>query len=461
MTDSREPLIVEASRWLVDLELADLPAEVVADARLRVLDTLGVALAAVATPIGQSVREAALTLGTGRQARLLGTGEYLPASSAALVNGTLAHALDFDDTHNATVLHVSAVCVTTALALGESLRSSGAQLLVAIVGGSELACRLALIAPGAFHRQGLHPTGLLGALSAALIAAKLMGLDAQRTAAAAGIAGSQGAGILESLTDGTAVKTLHPGWAAHSGVIAARLAAADFTGPATVVEGRFGLFRSHLPGESLVFDSALERLGSHWEMLTTSYKPYPCAHVIHPYVDAMLALVAAHGIEPEAIDSIEATVSPFAIPIVCEPRAQKLRPATPTHARASLPYAIAAVVIRGSLDVAAYAQDAISDARIPVVAERISIRVDEHPQPRDSFRGAIRVWLSDGREFTHVENNNRGSRANPLSREDLEAKFRSCADGTLSAGRMDACIAAVRNLENLESVPALMDLCVA
>ena len=460
MTDASPPLIVDASRWLVDLGLERLPPEVVADVRLRVLDTLGVALAAVETPIANAVREVALTLGDGSEARLLGTGERVPASSAALVNGTLAHVLDFDDTHNETVLHVSAVSVTTALVLGEALGRSGAEVLVAVAGGSELACRLALIAPGAFHRQGLHPTGLFGALSAALIAAKMMGLDVRRTAAAAGIAGSQSAGILESLSDGSAVKTLHPGWAAHAGIIAARLAAAGFTGPATVVEGRFGLFRSHVPTVSLAWERLLDALGTRWEMLATSFKPYPCAHVIHPYVDAMRALTEAHSIDSDAIASIEATVSAFAHPIVCEPRELKLNPATPTHARASLPYAIAASVVRGGLDTSAYTNEAIAEPRIRQLAERITFRVDDTPQPRDSFRGALQVRLNNGREHSHVEAANRGSCANPMSPTELDDKFRHCAGDVLAAQQIDAVIAAARELEDLRSVSAMLDHCI-
>ena len=221
----------QLAHWCANLKFSDLPADVVASTKLRVLDVIGLALAAVDMPTGKSVRAAANAMGTGNDARVVGTGERLSAMQAALANGTMAQALEYDDTHNETVIHISSPMVATALAVGEMVNASGEQVLTAIAAGNELTCRIGLVAPQQFHKVGFHPSGVIGTFGTAFTAAKLLGMTPLQMRNAAGIAGSQASGILACWEDGTQSKFLHPGWSALSGIAAALLARADYTGP--------------------------------------------------------------------------------------------------------------------------------------------------------------------------------------------------------------------------------------
>lgn len=459
---SAAPEAVRLAEWALALRPEAVPADILADARFRVLDVLGNILAGSREPLGAAIRRAADALGQGSEARLIPCGTRVPAATAALVNGTLGHALDFDDTHNATLVHPSVPVVVTALALGERSEIDGRALLATVAAGNEVFCRLGMVAPMAFHRSGMHPTAVLGPSAIALVAARVLGLDPGQAVHAMGISGSQASGILESFADGTWVKTLHPGWAAHAGIVAAMLARAGFTGPATVLEGRFGLFRSHVQreGETLDFDALTRGLGSHWELRACSLKPYACAHVIHPYVDLAREL-HAEGLAASDVVSIEAPLQAGYIPVVGEPREVKIAPRTPTHARASLPYCIAAALRTGRLDAPLFSPEAIADPQTQALAARVHIAADATPCTQGQFRGELRLTLASGRTITRTQEQNRGSVTNPLSEAEIVDKFRANAAGTLdetaAAAAVDACLA----LDAGGQIAPLIDACLA
>jgi len=446
----------QLATWLADLTPETTPPAVMADAKRRLIDVLGLIVAATRTPIGVAIRKAGQQLGAGSEATVPGYGDRLPAASAALVSGTLAHAEDFDDTHAASVMHASVSVVPLALTAAEAAGSSGAELLMAIAAGNEIACRIALGAPGGFHARGFHPTGVVAALSSAMIAGKLAGLSADQLVAACGVAGSQASGILEAYSDGTWSKTMHAGWAAHAGIIAAKMAAAGFTGPATVIEGRFGLLRSHVPPEQrLNLDAITAGLGQIWIAPDACFKPYPCAHASHPFVDAALDLRAQHQLEPAQIAKITLHVVSEHAPMIAEPLAAKLRPRTTTHARASLPYACAAALLHGELTPALYEMSAIQDPRVLALCDRTEILPDSEPTPADGFRGRIRIELTDGRSIEQTRATNHGSPLDPMTDAELQAKFRA---GFTSAGlgdRVDATLAAIDSLERDDLRPLI------
>ena len=254
--------------WASALAFDGIPSAVTADAKLRVLDICGVTVAANSTNAGRIVREAALKLGPApgaqNSARILGSAEYSMPAMAALANGTMAHVHDFDDTHSLARIHISAPVVSTALALGEALKSDGECLLTAIVAGSEVTARLGALAPGKFHDHGFHATGVVGAVGAAVTAARLMNLSPEKFRNAIGIVSSQAAGIAECFTDGTWTKRLHSGWAAHCGIAAAQLADCGFTGPIKSLDGDRGLFSSHLGRGDYPYAQVTDSLGSTW-----------------------------------------------------------------------------------------------------------------------------------------------------------------------------------------------------
>ncbi|PYN71569.1 MAG: hypothetical protein DMD96_35750 [Candidatus Rokuibacteriota bacterium] len=264
------------AEFAVGLEFEDLPPDVVASVRLRALDILGIALAASTSELAPSVLGALEGWGRGGPCSVAGSNLTAPPPLAALANGALAHGLDFDDTHAVSITHASAVVLPTVLALGEAGGYNGRALVTAAVAGYEAITRLGMAAPGAFHARGWHATAVCGTFAAALAAGRLERLDAGRLTAALGIAGSFASGVIEHLEDGSWVKRVHPGWAAHSGIVAAGLARGGFTGPATILEGRFGFYRTFLGSEPA--RAPFDTLGKEWETLRVGFKPYPCCH---------------------------------------------------------------------------------------------------------------------------------------------------------------------------------------
>src|SRR5262249_38546133 len=230
--DSPRTAAQHVAEFVVETE--HVPTGVIADAELHVLDTLGCGLAALAMDEARFVLDAVSETDSAGPATAIGLADGLPADGAALANGTLFHALDFDDTHPDSVVHVSATTVAAGLAAGEIAGATGRDLIAAIVIGDEISTRVGMAAGGRFHARGFHPTGVCGVFGATATVARLRGLDAATTVNALGIAGSMAGGLLEFLADGAKTKPIHPGWAAHCALNAVRLAVHGATGPATV-----------------------------------------------------------------------------------------------------------------------------------------------------------------------------------------------------------------------------------
>ena len=449
-----------SASWLADLAYDDIPEAVVADAKLRFLDIIGVSLAASASPAGEIARRTALRLGAGQEATILGFGNRVPAASAALANGTMAHALDFDDTHNESVIHVSAPVVSAALAVGQLTKSSGKAVLTAAIGGAEITCRIGCVTPSAFHKRGFHPTGVIGTFGCALISGKLMGLGALQLQNALGVAGSQASGILEFFSDGSFAKQLHPGWAAHSGIIASYLASESFTGPATVFEGRYGLFATHLGPGSYPMDRIVQKLGAEWICTRTSFKPYPCGHVVHPFLDAILSLYKDEGLRAQDVERITCPTAEWMLPIMCEPRDVKLVPATDYHAKFSFPYTVAAALHFGRLGVEAFTTEAIRNQEILALARRVFNEVDPQAPDPSRFKGWVIVETKSGKKFERVVEDNWGSESNPLSASDVRQKFRDNARLVLDDGKIDKLLSMADRLEDVRDINDVVALCV-
>ena len=260
--------------------------------------------------------------------------------------------------------------------------------------------------------------------------------------------------------DGTQTKFLHPGWSAQSGIVAAFLAPAGTTGPAQVFEGRWGLFASHLQDERAPkdFSRLTAELGTRWDSRNSSFKPFPAAHVLHPYIDALLRLRRTHGVRAAEVDAIDCPVAPFIVPIVCEPLEEKLAPASDSHGRVSLQYSLAEALVRGSLGKRAYSDASLRDPAVLTLARRIRFHADPSFPGPGRFKGAVTVTLKSGRTLTEVEEYNRGSAENPMTDAELRAKFDENAEGFLDGAARDRVADAVDRLETLPDVRALVDL---
>jgi 2-methylcitrate dehydratase PrpD len=417
------------------LTYAALPDEVQKMAKLRLLDTVGVCLASRELEYAKAMLDFTTEQGGPPEAQAYGSARRLPASWAALYNGSLAHGHDYDDTHSKSIVHIGGAVVPTALALAEKLGRGGREVLAAVVAGYEVAARIGMAASKGFHSQGFHPTGVCGAFSASAVASKLAGLAPAQMAHAFGIAGSQASGSMEFLAEGAWTKRMHPGWAAHAGVVAAGLAQRGYTGPQRIFEGRYSLYNLYANSVKADLALATARLGEEWEILNTDYKPYPCGHISHPYMDCALKLRREHGVKPQDVESIELCVPTAAVAILCEPAADKRRPANSYAARFSLPYAVGAVLVWGKAGIEEFSEARIGDPAVLALCERTRYVVDDTLPFPQSFPGRLFMTLKDGRRLEARLDASRGSRENPMSDEDVYAKFEANAVRALPAAQ--------------------------
>ncbi|MGB7541132.1 MAG: MmgE/PrpD family protein [Burkholderiales bacterium] len=412
------------------LALGDVPASVALRAKHLLLDAIGCAYAArgeaFATRIAASVAKLA---GPGPRG-VVGMAHRLPLRDAAVVNGMLMHGLDYDDTHAAGVLHLTVSTFPAALATAAHVGASGAELLAAYIVGVETGARVASVVKGGFHQVGFHPTGIVGTFACSLVAGRLMGLSRPRLAGAQGIALSLASGNLQFVEDGSWTKRIHPGWAAACGITAASLAADDIPAPREAYEGRFGLYRSHLPPAELAacnFSIITTGLGSVWEIENVAVKPFPACHFVHACAEAAIALHRV-GIDPERVRSIRALVPEGVVKAVCEPVAAKRRPKNDYDAKFSIPYAVANGLARGRFGLAELLPAALVEPRVEKLMDKVEYVVDADSTFPKHYSGEVRVTLEDGRTLNHRVAVNRGNPDRPLANAEIDAKyFENCA----------------------------------
>lgn len=434
-----------------------LPAEVREAAKLHLVDTLGCGLAAAGLGLGAEARTVVAAEGGAARATVLGLADRVPAAGAALANGSLCHALDFDDTHAGAVAHVTAVVAPAALATAESVGASGPELLAAIVAGTETVARVGLAAPGEFHARGFHPTSVCGVFGAAVAASRLLGLDEDATASALGLAGSMAAGLFAYLDDGTATKPVHAGFAAHAGVLAARLAAAGAEGPPSVFGARFGFYRAYVEADDGALTTQVSDLGERWETLRVAVKAYPACHYMHGVLGATTEATAHDRVDAARIERVEVSVpSGPAVELVLEPEREKIAPRTPYEAKFSLQYSLAALLVHGRVGLDTYEARAIGDARVLALARRVSYRIDGDGDGDGAFPGGVRIVLDDGRVLAAELRFQPGAPENPLPPEAVERKFLENSRLALADEEARELLAALRRLEHAEELTALL-----
>jgi 2-methylcitrate dehydratase PrpD len=435
------------ARFVLGLSLDAVPAPVVTKATLLALDTLGNALAASGDEFGRAVAGVAEALGGPPESRIIGDRTKVAAANAVLANATLAHGLDFDDTREDAVVHTGCVAVTTALAVGEAVAAPGRAVLEALIAGVEVMCRVGLAVPGALHARHFHPTAVAGSFAAAAAAARLHGLAEDQLVHAFGICGSQAGGIIEYLSDGSWTKRLHPGWAAHAGVVAALLARSGFTGPETVFEGTHGLYQAFAGGHDPArLDRLLDSLGRVWELEHLTLKPYPCGSIAQPYMDCALRLRERHRIKPEQIVAIRCRTAAGPVPRLWEPLGAKHAPPNGYAAKFSLPYLVAVILVKGRAGLAEFTDAAVGDREVLRVAERVGYELDPTIDYPRQFVGDVTIVLADGAVVHERQDHPRGGPDAPLTREELEAKFRGNAALAMPSRQAERVIQAVHGL---------------
>ena len=451
-----EPYSQTIAKFICGLKLEDVPQGVVDKAKLVLLDTLGIALASTTMDFGRMVMNVAQRLGGAPFSRVIGSALKVAPANAVLANGTLAHGLDYDDTLEEAIVHTGCCAGMTALAVGEELRASGKAVLEAAIAGTEVMCKVGLVAPGKFHARGFHPTALCSTFGAAAAAGKLYGLDLAQWGDAFGLCGSQSSGIIEYLADGTWTKRLHPGWSAHGGVIATLLAREGFRGPATVFEGTHGFYRSFGGANEYPFEK-LSELGRTWEIPKLTFKSYPCGSISHPYMDCALTLKQKYAVAPERIAEVVCRTAEGPVHRLWEPLDQKRRPPTSYAAKFSLPFSIAVMLIRGKAGLEEFSDEAIRDPKLLNLAKKVHYELDPTIDYPRHFSGHVKIRLVDGTVLEQNQPHPRGGFESPLPPEEIEAKFHANARLALSEGHLDLIVKSVKTLEQLPSITILTD----
>jgi 2-methylcitrate dehydratase PrpD len=442
----RKSLTAEFCSQLRAQARSPLPDEVRAAGRQGFLNVLGTAIAASDHPGTSAILDVAAEHGGEARTPIPGRTERADVVTAPLAIGFAAHLDDFDDTHLATVIHPGAATMAASWSMGIARGASGAEVLTAFALGCEAQLRVGVAMSPAHYDDGWHITGTCGGIGAAVAAGLLAGLDDDRLTAAVGIAASSTLGLREAF--GTMTKPYHPGKAATNGVLAALLAEQGLSAPRDVLRAPRGFFAVLSPREHDP-DSILHGLGSRWELLDNTFKPYPCGIVSHPAIDAAVALAERVGTDGE-VERIVARVHPLVPELT-----GNMDPKDGLQARFSTAHGIAAGLADGRVGLPQYADDRVRDDDVTALRSKVSYEVDPDC-PRD--QATVTVQLADGSTATEHVEHARGSLARPLDDEELRAKVRALVEPVLP-GASDGLFAAVADLAQHDDLRQLVAAC--
>lgn len=412
--------------WLASLDMAALPGRLREVVSLDLIDALGLCVSARNEAYMDQIVRAWDSDGP---CTALGHDRRLDAAGAAVANGIAIHGEDFDDTLEGAPIRVGAMTIPAALAAAERFGLPGERALLGVAAGMETVCRLNHVAPGAIHRAGFHPVGVIGALGAAAAAGVTLGLDARQQATAFGLAGSMASGILEYLSEGAWTKRLHPGWAAQSGLRAAVLARSGFFAPRTVLDGPHGFFHAFAPTATPDFGHLTRDLGRDWYAERIAFKPYACGTMIHPYIDCMIRL-ARSGIRADQIRAITCPTGEGLVHRLWEPLADKHRPPSGYAAKFSMPFCMAVGFFDGDAGLAQFTDARAADPQVLHLAGKISYVIDPANEYPRNYSGHIRVETTDGRRIALDQPHMRGGVREPLTGDQIRAKaLANCRHG--------------------------------
>src|SRR5215813_8950886 len=430
-----------ATRW------QDVPENVRHQAKRSFMNLFAVALAGCRTdPVEMSLASLRDFSG-GKQATLIGRTERIDALSAAFLNAAAANVHDFCDTHLATVIHPTAPVAPALLALAELRKVSGADLLLAFILGNEIQARIGLAISPHHYDKGWHITSTCGVFGAAAGSGKLLGLDERQLVSALGTASTQSSGLCECL--GMPAKSVSVGNAARNGLWSALLAAKGFAGPAEPLAGRQGFYNAlgDEPKLSLVTDG----LGDSFEIMATSYKPYPCGFVIHPVLDCVLEWRR----ENPNTEAVRIVVR--GNPLLAH-RTDRPDISTGRESQVSVQHAVAAGLVFGKAGIDQFTDACVNDPRVLALRRKVEVVRDE---AFSTIAAGVEITTADGKVFSLSQSAARGSDVNPMSDQDLEQKLRTSAQAWNSRHDVQPLIDAVWSLETSDDVSALASLAVS
>lgn len=443
------------AKFILGTNYKDLPTEVVYQCKRAILDFCSVAMVgyregAITKPLIRYI----LNIGGKEEASIIGDGNKVPCTNAALANAAMGHALDLDDGHRYAHSHIGVVVIPTSLAIAELTGASIEDLLTAITLGYDVFARIGRATNPSQSFRGFHPSGICGTYGAATAAAKLLKLNENETVNALGIAGTQGAGLLEVIRNGQMIKPLQPARAAQSGIFAARLAKMGLVGPETILEGDKGFLNA--TADEIDFTVIQSELGERYEILNSYIKLYPNCRHTHAAIDLVLSMRNKHELKPTDVECI--LVRTYRIGK--SETGEIFKPDSPQAALFSMPYALALALIEGKVGIDQFTEDKISDERILNQAKRVRIELDpKFEEIYPEARGAeVTITLKNGSEITEQKKLAKGEPEDPATDEELTEKFMKCSKGILSVPRARQIIDLIYNIEGLSSIKELLIL---
>ena len=456
----RETSVTELwSQHFRSTSFEQLPADVIELAKRALLDYLGVAIGGASLPMAQIATAYFTELGGKPEAGLLLDERRLPAVNAALVNGVFGHTLDMDDGHRMAAGHPGVATLPAALAAAEVHGASGQQLLRAMVCGYEAFVRIGAFLNPAHLKRGYHTTATVAPFAAATAAGLLMGLNAEQLTRALGLAGVQGAGLMEVFHDGAMAKPFQVARGSAAGLLAADLAARGALGPRTVLEGSQG-FLAAMCGDRdtapLTQGLGPDDPGPDWAIRGVYFKLYAACRHTHAAVDAARALRDEYALRPDDVQSVVVRTYSVADQLC----GATTLPSGPSEAKFSLPYTIALGLTVGHAGQSCFTPELVADETLRFLASRVRVEIDpaiesEFPLKRTA---ALDLTTMDGRLLHSEVPIARGEPELPLSQADIEAKFLDNACPALAPEQAQAVIAEVQTLDTRASCSRLFDL---
>ncbi len=421
--------------------------EVIHQAKRCFLDLIGVALGGARQPAVQILIKTLKETGGKPEATVLARGFKTNILNAPLINGAMAHALDFDDTHIGSIIHPSAPVIPAVLALGERLKSPGKSALEAFVIGYEVEARIGLGLGSKHYNRGWHTTSTCGRFGAAAAAGKLLGLSSLRMSRALGLAATQASGL--RLAFGTMTKPFHPGKSASDGLLAALLAKMDFTCPTNMLEGAKG-FAEALGDDDTKLKRMTKGLGGKYEILNNTFKPYAACLLTHPAIDGVFELKKRYRLNAAEVDEISCEVSRF-----CLDSAGQKEPKTGLAGKFSIYYCAALPLIAEAAGEDQFTDKRVQSPQTVVLRKKVKARVN--PALKDT-EARVTIVTKDGKKYSTFIDKPKGDPRNPPTDSDLENKFRTLAVPVLPSQKIGALIEMIWSLDKMKNLRELMKM---
>lgn len=446
---SISPLVVDIAARVTQLKFGDIPKSVIENEKKSLVDTLAVSWAASEqTEVNRVVTYIARLAG-GRESTVWALDERAPVGYAALANGALAAALDYDSLQEEALVHADICVLPAAVAMAERGGKSGPELLAAAAIGSELACRLGLAAA---NNSGWFYTSIFGCFGAAAACAKLLELDEDGTRNALSIVMSRAAGTQQPAVERVGTKRMQSAFAAQAGVESALLASAGMSGPKGAIDGEFGLFRKYEGGDAEI---VLDKFGEKYFIERRSYKKFPCCACSHAAIEAALALRHENGLSPEEIDQVEVKITPYMARLVGGAFDPSSNPTV--CGQFSVRYGVAAALLRGSFGVVDIGPEKVMANDVKVFADRIDVSTFEEYDGRLA-PAKLTVVLRNGMLLSKQVDKIAGSPESPMSEEEFYSKIRDCTSRgpyALSSEQYERLLQAIRTLDAMDDIGEL------